>query len=145
MKTIINYPEADHAVTQRSVRWVVASLGLMSFGIGWLGIFVPGLPTTVFWIIAAWCAGKSCPALQRWLYARPRVGPVIELYNERHMMTRRSKNRAVAGMWSGMGLSALFLLYVGGPIWVVGMIIACGIGVTWYILNGVTTAPSSTD
>ena len=41
-----------------------AGLGLASVGLGGLGIVVPGLPTTIFFIAAAACFSKSSPRLE---------------------------------------------------------------------------------
>lgn len=57
----------------RAVRWLLAGLGLVSLGIGVVGIWVPGLPTTVFLIVASWLFTRSCPALDRWMRS---LGPV---------------------------------------------------------------------
>ncbi|MBX2851219.1 MAG: YbaN family protein [Phycisphaeraceae bacterium] len=118
--------------------------GCVSLGLGGIGMIVPGLPTVVFWIVSAWCFGKSCPALQRWIYNRPRVGPMIEMYNEKHMMTAQSKRRALIGMWFGMSLSILILLLTAKPLWIPSIVAGCGAAVTWYILNRVATANAST-
>ena len=39
--------------------WIV--LGLLSVAVGGIGIVVPGLPTTVFFIMAAACFTRSSP------------------------------------------------------------------------------------
>ena len=57
----------------RKVAWI--ALGLISVGVGAIGIIVPGLPTTVFFIIAAACFAKSSPRLERWVLDLPRIGP----------------------------------------------------------------------
>ena len=45
-------------------RWAWAGAGLGSVSLGWLGVFVPGLPTTVFLLIASYCFARSCPWLE---------------------------------------------------------------------------------
>ena len=50
------------------VRYLLLAMGLVAFAVGSIGLFVPLLPTTVFWIAAAWCFGRSRPDLQQRLY-----------------------------------------------------------------------------
>ena len=45
-------------------RWLLATVGVLSSALGLLGVFVPGLPTTVFVIIASYCFTRSCPWLE---------------------------------------------------------------------------------
>jgi len=70
----------------------------MWFGLGWaavaigsIGIVVPGLPTTVFFIVAAWCFARSSPRFERWVLELPRVGPLVRDYRAGLGMPRRAK------------------------------------------------------
>ena len=40
-------------------RWAWWLLAYVSLGLGLVGVFVPGLPTTVFILIAAWAAARG--------------------------------------------------------------------------------------
>jgi len=66
--------------------------------IGFVGMFVPLLPTVVFWIIAAWCFGKANPLLETWLLEHPTVGPHILAWRERRAISRKGKLAAAAGL-----------------------------------------------
>jgi uncharacterized membrane protein YbaN (DUF454 family) len=59
------------------VRWFLAALGLVSMGLGIVGIWVPGLPTTIFLIVASWLFTRSCPALDRWMRSLGPVKPFV--------------------------------------------------------------------
>lgn len=48
-------------------RLLYATLGLVCTGLGILGIWIPGLPTTVFILIALWAFSNSSQKLYRWL------------------------------------------------------------------------------
>lgn len=52
-------------------------LGVMSLILGFIGAFLPLLPTTVFIIFAAFCFGKSSPKMQTWLENTKIFGPMI--------------------------------------------------------------------
>lgn len=87
-------------------RSLYALAGLVFLGIGAVGVVVPGLPTTVFLIIASWLFARSCPGLHRALLEHPRFGPPLRQFAEDRSMPRRAKISAVVAIWSGIGLSA---------------------------------------
>jgi len=85
--------------------WHWRLLGFLFLGIGGIGIVLPVLPTTIFWILAALCFARSDPKIRDWIYARPGIGPQVELFIEQGQMTRAGKNGALIGM----GLAACIL------------------------------------
>lgn len=66
-------------------------LAYLSLGIGIVAVFIPGIPTTEFVLLAAWAAGKGSPRLQQWLENHAVFGRMI--YNWRHgrIVARRAK------------------------------------------------------
>lgn len=52
-------------------RIIYAVLGLLCTGLGIIGIWVPGLPTTVFILIALWAFSNSSKRLHAWLVRLP--------------------------------------------------------------------------
>ena len=49
-------------------------MGWVAVAVGAVGIVVPGLPTTVFFIIAASCFARSSPRFERWVLGLPGIG-----------------------------------------------------------------------
>ncbi len=78
----------------RRTAWT--GLGLFAVALGALGIVVPGLPTTVFFIVAAWCFSRSSPRLEQWVLNLPRIGPMVRDYRAGLGMRRRAKVFAIA-------------------------------------------------
>ncbi|HEX6312468.1 MAG TPA: YbaN family protein [Acidimicrobiia bacterium] len=72
--------------------------GWMAVGIGSVGVVVPGLPTTVFFIMAAACFARSSPRFERWILDLPRIGPLVRDYRAGLGMPRRAKGWAIATM-----------------------------------------------
>ena len=66
-------------------------LGSLFVGIGTLGIFVPGLPTTVFMILAAACYIRSSEKLYNWLIKNKIFGKYIKDYREGKGMPKKAK------------------------------------------------------
>lgn len=70
--------------------------GLVCVGLGGLGVVIPGLPTTVFFIGAAACFTRSSPRLERWVLDLPGVGQMVRDHRAGLGMPRRAKIAAVA-------------------------------------------------
>jgi uncharacterized membrane protein YbaN (DUF454 family) len=105
-------------------------------GIGSVGIVVPGLPTTVFFIIAASCFARSSPRFERWVLDLPRVGPLVRDYRAGLGMPRRSKQWAVAMIVVFAGLSAVSARSIP---WLAASIAALGAIGVWYVVWRVPT------
>ena len=124
-------PAEDVAARPRLVRagWVV--VGCSSVGVGTIGIIVPGLPTTVFFIVAAYSFSRSNPRLERWVLERPGVGPMVSDYRAGLGMPRRAKVMAISMIVVMCGVSAL--LGVDRLAIRVAIAAAGAIGVAWIL------------
>jgi len=92
--------------------WLVLGLGLAA--IGFIGIFVPLLPTTSFMVLALPCFARSSPRLEAWLLGHPRFGPGVRAWRAEGAVPRHAKIAACIGMGIGFGL---FWLHVRpGPL-----------------------------
>jgi uncharacterized membrane protein YbaN (DUF454 family) len=91
--------------------WFVG--GLLSVGLGSLGIIVPGLPTTVFFIVAAACFSRSSPRFEQWVLNLPRIGKTVRDYRAGLGMPRRAKVIAVTMI---LAVSTLSAVLAGWPV-----------------------------
>lgn len=132
-----------HTLKHRLFRLLLAGLAVLCFAVGWVGLWVPGLPTTVFWIASAYLATKSCPVIQRWVYARGRVGQSVRLIVEERALTAAGKRRALIGMALGIGVSiaVLCVFQSPGPV-LVGVILGAGLLGAGCIVFGLRTWPA---
>lgn len=89
------------------VLWVSAGLGCVA--VGGVGIVVPGLPTTVFFIGAAACFTRSSPRLEAWVLGLPKIGPAVSDYRAGLGMPRRAKVLAISMVVVFVSLSAWML------------------------------------
>lgn len=110
-------------------RWALAGLGLLSAGLGTIGAFVPGLPTTVFVLIAAWAFTRSCPWLEDRILRNPILGPSMEVIDGTRPFTRRARFIAMGTMFL-FGFSSIGILYhTATPRFVLWIILAAlGVG-----------------
>lgn len=123
--------------SRRNWAWTGAGYGL--FVVGLAGLVLPVLPTTIFWIGAAACFAKSCPAMQRRIFAWPVVGPAVENYLLHGVIRPRSKRAA----YLGMGLAAVILALVSSSY----LVTACGLALilvgALYVLTRPSTVPAA--
>ncbi|RYX94422.1 MAG: DUF454 domain-containing protein [Comamonadaceae bacterium] len=80
------------------MRWLLLVLAVVSLATGVVGIFVPGLPTTVFILISFWAASRSSPRLHGWLLRHKLFGPMIRNWENGGTMSRRAKWSATVMM-----------------------------------------------
>ena len=83
--------------------WLLA--GLFAVAIGGIGVIVPGLPTTVFFIVAAWCFSRSSERLERWVLDLPHIGPMVRDHRAGLGMPRRAKFVSIAMIVIAVALS----------------------------------------
>ena len=72
-------------------RIILLGLGWVCVSLGFIGIFVPGLPTTIFLIIALWAFTQSSKKLRFWLLNHKRFGPILRNWQEHKVVPRRAK------------------------------------------------------
>ena len=63
----------------------------MCVGLGFLGIFVPGIPTTPLILLAAWFFSRSSKHLEKWLINHKTFGPLIIDWKKYKGIKRKSK------------------------------------------------------
>lgn len=100
------YPEAIVLKQTRLFLWRLLALVFVILGI--IGIVLPGMPTVVFLLLAAWAGSKSWPELEQRLLDHPEYGPVIRQWREQGRVPRRAKWLA-SGMMLFSAVSIQFL------------------------------------
>ena len=121
---------------RRTSRLLWNAGGIGSVSLGGIGIVVPGFPTTVFFIVAAWCFSHSSPRFERWVLDLPKIGPMVRDHRAGLGMPRKAKVIALSMMWTAITLSSITLR--GTPLIVVA-VVALGLVGTAYILWRVPT------
>ena len=83
--------------------WTLA--GWLSFGLGFIGIFLPLLPTVPFMLLAAYCFARGSERFHEWLITHPRFGPPILDWQERGSISRKAKMMASIAILATFGIS----------------------------------------
>ena len=120
----------------RIVRTAWMAVGFSSVGVGSVGVIVPGLPTTVFFIVAAWCFSRSSPRFERWILELPRIGPLVRDHRAGLGLPARTKRLAISSMWIAIAISSVI---VRNRVWLVAAIVILGLAGTWYLRSRVPT------
>jgi len=94
-------------------------VGVTLFGLGFVGMFVPLLPTTIFWILAVWAFAGSSPVWRERILNHPNFGPAVGEFVDHQVLRRRGKCYAIVGIYGGLGLST-WILGLSTP-WVLGL------------------------
>ncbi|MBC8480715.1 MAG: YbaN family protein [Candidatus Actinomarina sp.] len=74
---------------------VFFAIGVLSLSLGYVGIVVPGLPTTVFILISAWAFSKCSTRFTLWLENHKLFGPMILNWQQYRGLSRRAKKVAI--------------------------------------------------
>lgn len=96
-------------------RWILATLGVIAVGIGAVGVFVPGLPTTIFLIFASWCFIRSFPALEQRLLRNKLFARYQPFIDGTMPLSMRQRITSICIMWLFAGTSALIFFITKGP------------------------------
>ncbi|MEQ9640453.1 MAG: YbaN family protein [Alphaproteobacteria bacterium] len=91
------------------MRPLLFALGWLFVGTGVVGIVVPGLPTTPFLLLAAWCFAKSSPRFRHWLVNHKWLGPPVVAWQRHGAVPRSAKIAAVAMMAASTAYVAIFV------------------------------------
>ena len=96
--------------------------GWLMVGLGAVGIFVPGLPTVPFLLLALWAFARSSQRFHDWLYTHPRLGPPLQDWKRGGVIPSRAKWLAILMM----SISVIVLyVTVENPLW--SLVLAVGL------------------
>jgi uncharacterized membrane protein YbaN (DUF454 family) len=99
------------ASNNKALRAVHLTLGWVCLLLGFIGVFIPLMPTTVFLLVSAWAFSRSSERWHRWLREHARFGETIRAWEEHHAMPQRAKRIALLALAASYALTA----YVYGP------------------------------
>jgi uncharacterized membrane protein YbaN (DUF454 family) len=117
-------------------RIVFVVLGLLFLGIGILGYIVPGLPGTLFLLVAAWFFSMSHPRLYRWMMTNRWFGRTLSDYRNGLGIPRKIKLVAVAAIVISVTASVTLAIE---SFWAQAGLIAFGLYGIYFVLSRPTT------
>ena len=105
----------------RVARWVLLVFAGLCLVLAVIGVILPGMPTTVFLLMAAWAAARSSPRLHAWLLGHRLFGPMLRDWENGRCVSRRAKWSAAATM----AVAAVVLVWTGHRPWIAAVGIGC--------------------
>jgi len=121
---------------ETSKRLFYLSFGWLMFALGFIGAFLPVLPTTPFMILALWGFSKGSDTLHNWLYNHPKYGATLRDWDQYRIIPVKAKLASV----SMMTISGTYLVFFSSAP-TIGII--CAIGLMTYVLTK-PSRPSAT-
>lgn len=94
-------------------------LGAACVALGVTGAFLPILPSTIFFILAAGCFARSSPRLEARILNHLVFGPPVIAWREHGAIPVKAKFYAVAGMTCGY---AVFFWLSAPPAWLAALV-----------------------
>ncbi len=125
-----------------TARWGLLAFAWLNVGLGMIGVFVPGMPTTIFLIIAVWAFSKSSIRFQRWLWEHPKFGPSIRAWHLHRVIPVKAKIMAA----SMMAVSLIIVTVFVADSWVFPALLAAFlVPVLAFIVSRESVAPEAAD
>jgi len=74
---------------------ILIFIGWLCVGLAFVGAFVPGIPTTIFLIIALWAFAKSSTKFHAWLLNHKRFGSILRNWESHKVVSKKAKKMMV--------------------------------------------------
>jgi len=111
---------------------VYVILGTISLVLGTLGIFLPLLPTTPFYILTAWLYMRGSEKFYRKVMENKYFGTIVRNFQEDKSISLKTKIVIISTLWATILFSAFFVI----SIWFIRFLLfAIAIGITIHILS----------
>ena len=135
----VDYSHETRVSKNALVRFVWLVLGLLFTGLGFLGYVLPGLPGTVFILVAVYFFARSSPRFYNFLLNNRVFGGLIRDWRAGLGLPLRAKVLAVTLIVLSIGSSLLFIDVLTIRL----LLVLCGVGVSAYLLTRPTKRPAA--
>jgi len=91
-------------------KWFLFFVGWLATVLGFLGAFLPILPTVPFILLAMFCFSKSSPRFQIWLQENKVLGPTVTRIKHKQGLTLKEKKKILIYSWLSIVLTIFFFI-----------------------------------
>ncbi len=123
---------------QNLYRYFLICLGWLCVGIAFIGIFMPGIPTTPLLIVALWAFAKSSKKFHTWLINHKRFGPILNNWEKHKVVPKNAKIIMVIFQI----LAVIMLYYSTKSLLYSSLLLVLLIFVAWYVISLPSKAPN---
>ena len=107
------------------------ALGSLSLALGFLGVFLPLLPTTPFLLLSAFCFSKSSKRMHQYLLNHKLFGPLIKDWQQHGVIRLKIKWIATLSMLLLVSYPIVFMTFAIELKITVMICICCVLGFIW--------------
>ena len=112
-------------------RYFLIILGWLCVGLAFIGVMVPGIPTTIFLIIALWAFAKSSKKFHAWLISHKKFGPILKNWQSHKVVPKKAKILMVI-----LQIIAVMVLYFTTKSILLSIfVLIILVFVAWYVLG----------
>ena len=119
-------------ISNKIRRYILIIAGTIFLVFGFIGIFLPILPTTPFLLLAAACYARSSQRFYNWLMNNKWFGNYIKNYHEGRGVPLKFKIFTISLLWITILISIYFVI---NNFWIEIIFIIIAIGVTINIIT----------
>ncbi len=132
----------DHRTSTISqpLKYLYLIIGFLLVGIGFVGIFVPLLPTTIFLILASFCFVRSSPKANEWLKNHKLLGVYVDNYQNKTGLSKSAKIINIFVLWVSISFSALLFT---DEMYIKIILFLIAVGVSIHLLMVKTKLPEN--
>ena len=98
-------------------RYLYLTLGFVCVGLAYIGFVTPGIPFSIFLVIAAWAFAKSSKRMEACLYNHPWFGAFLTYWVNKRVFPQKGKYAMILVMSSTLIFSWFTLYNVNMIIW----------------------------
>jgi len=113
------------------VKFFCKIIGYFALGLGFIGIFVPLLPTTPLILLAAFCFVRSSKKMHNRLLKLYIFGDIIRSYHEKRKIPWKAVIFSLVFIWSSIICTIVFFVK---SVWLTVFLLAIAVSVSVHIL-----------
>ena len=81
-------------------KYLYQGFGFFCVGMAYIGFVTPGIPFSIFLVMAAWAFAKSSPRMHKWLYNHKHFSPFLTNWTQKRVFPTKGKYAMVLVMSS---------------------------------------------
>ena len=98
-------------------KYIYMSIGFLCVGLAYVGFVTPGIPFSIFLVIAAWAFAKSSKRMEAWLYNHPWFGKFLTNWTKKRVFPTKGKYAMLLVMASTLAFTYYMTANINAVLW----------------------------